>query len=496
MPGADTLPGIHALIGRFFRMNKNVLPQIFVVVLVLAASIGWCAYKYYTEYDEVHEITTRHNKEKNTIETVRKVIKNRKFPVNMGLDLKGGVHVVLECNPKKKTKPKPEEISGVIEVMQKRINPKGVREISIQKQGDRWINIDIPGERDPDRVRRLIGKTAKLEYLYTGGMEMEDDEAVPEEWRNRMCDEHERARIVANKGGCVVISGKHMKKATADFDEFGKPAVAFELKKEASDRFFKFTRNHVTKETQKHYMPIALDGVIISSPVIKGGIPGGRGQISGSFTAQEVKDLVTALNSGALPIEVAIAEMRAVSPTLGKTSVEKSLYAGLAGFCLVIIFMIAFYRLPGAMAGLALLFYVTIVLGAMSMLNAVLTLPGIAGFVLSIGMAVDANVIIFERLKEELRLGKTMGAALDAGFARAFTAILDSNVTTLIATAVLYSFGSGLIRGFAVTLSLGILASMFSAVMITRVLLILITKVPSMQNLSLYGVKPRPAEGA
>lgn len=467
-------------------MRKNVLPQLLLAILVVAVCVGWSFYEYSTQNDKTTEEFVRGDKR------IKRTIISKKFPVNMGLDLRGGVHVVLECKPREDRKPTPEEIEGVIKVMTKRINPRGVSEIAIYRQGDRWVNIDIPGERDPDRVRRLIGKTAKLEFLYLGNESMEEGEIVPAEWRNRKCGLHESPSHVARAGGCVVIEGADLKKATPEFGDSGS-AVGFQLNKNAATRFFKFTRSHVSNEAsgKMQYLAIALDGAIISCPHIKTGIPGGRGQISGTFNQEEMTDLVTSLNSGALPVDAPLVEMRAVSPTLGKASIYKSFIAGICGFCAVILFMIAYYRLPGALAGVALCCYVAIVLGIMSMLNAVLTLPGIAGFIVSIGMAVDANVIIFERLKEELKLGKTLRAAIEAGFTRAFTAIFDSNVTTLIAAVVLYSFGSGPIRGFAVTLSLGILVSMFSAITITKVLLTLVSG--SAKSLPLYGIKPQAA---
>ena len=507
------------LFGRKGFMHKNIVAQFLIVIAVVGLCAGWSAYRYYSNYEETSFMyyETQIQKagdakksgapETRTVETLsapdspemldlakgekvlqiqkkKKVIKTRGLPINMGLDLKGGVHIVMEAIPRKgDTAPKAEEVEGVIKVMRARLDPQGVREVNIQKQGVQFISIDIPGEKDPEKVRESLGKVAKLEFLYSGDEYLEEGFEVPQEWREKQCD----ARARSNDR-CVVIDGAGLKKASPGFSS-GRPSVSFTLQKEAAERFYEFTRRHVSSEQtgRNHYLAIAIDGRIISCPSINSGIPNGSGEITGRFTREEVKNLVDWLNSGALPLEVRVAEMRAVSPTLGKDSLSKSFFAGLMGLGAVVIFMIGYYRLPGAVASVALLLYITIMFGAMSMINAVLTLPGIAGFVLSIGMAVDANVIIFERIKEELKLGKTLYAAVEAGFNRAFTAILDANVTTLIATAVLYGFGTGPIRGFAVTLSLGILASMFSAVMITRVIMLIIAKGSKNPNLSLYG---------
>jgi preprotein translocase subunit SecD len=509
-------------------MQKNILSQFLLVIVVVGICVGWSVYRFYKNYEETSfvyyetQIQTAKTDEKTgqavirtketrqipdtpeilglakgekvqQIQKKKKIIRTHGLPIKMGLDLKGGVHLVMEAIPRKgETVPNPDEMEGVIKVMRARLDPQGVREVNIQKQGNQFISIDIPGEKDPEKVRALIGEVAQLEFLYSGDEFLEDGFEVPQEWRDKQCD----ARARANDR-CVVIDGAGLKKASPSFSQ-GRPSVSFTLQKEAAEKFYEFTRRHVSSEGngRNHYLAIAIDGRIISCPSINSGIPNGSGQITGTFTREEVKNLVDWLNSGALPLKVRVAEMRAVSPTLGKDSLTKSFYAGLIGLGMVVLFMVSYYRLPGLVACTALVMYITIMFGAMSMINAVLTLPGIAGFVLSIGMAVDANVIIFERLKEELRLGKTLHAAIEAGFNRAFTAILDSNVTTLIATAVLYGFGTGPIRGFAVTLSLGILASMFSAVMITRVIMLLIAKGSGKTNISLYGFGLTPANNA
>jgi len=238
------------------------------------------------------------------------------------------------------------------------------------------------------------------------------------------------------------------------------------LNPEGAKIFAELTSRHIEKP-----IAIILDKKIISAPNVKTPITEGKGIITGNFSPEEVKDMVIKLKAGALPVPVKMVEIRIVGPTLGKDSIDKGVLAGIIGFTFIIFFMILYYRLPGFLADLALVIYVTLTLAALALMRSTLTLPGIAGFLLSIGMAVDANVIIFERLKEELRLGKTIKASIESAFERAFAAILDSNVTTLIAAATLFFVGTGTIKGFAVTLSVGILASMFTAIVLTRMLM-------------------------
>lgn len=444
-------------------MRKDVLPQLLLIIFVVAFCAIWTTYQYLNSFEE-RVVTVK--KEGEVTEVVKKV---HKFPVNLGLDLKGGVRILLEALKPEDGILDDEKMRGLVEVMQMRLNPTGTREVTIQRQGDKWVNIEIPGERDPEKVEQLIGKVAKLEFVDSKGELWEDGFKVPED-------------------ADVILTGDDLGSVSAGFDQYGKPSVNFQFKSEANDIFGKFTARNID-----NYLAIVLDGHVVSCPRINSAIFGG-GQITGNFSTEEVQTLVAQLKSGQLPVEVEVAEKHAVGPTLGAESIRKSLMAGILGISIVLVFMIAYYRLPGLMADLALVCYVVIMVGAMSIFGVTLTLPGIAGFILSIGMAVDANIIIFERLREEIRIGKTLKAALDAGFARAFAAILDANVTTLIASVVLYGLGTGPIRGFAVTLSLGILVSMFSAIVITKVFMILIVNMPACSNLALYGAKPENPE--
>ena len=505
-------------------MQKNIVSYIVLIFAVLALCAGWMVYRYQTDvevvplyvkddegrresvdyqnlesysteqlirfsdtleadYDEdlvakylskdiseEEKTSVEENLRTDLIEGIQQNSIVKEFPINLGLDLKGGVHILLKALKPKNQKLDDKMIQGVIKVMENRLNPQGNREVFIQRQGERWINIEIPGERDPEKVERLIGETAKLEFIDSEGEYWEQGTEVPEDAE-------------------IILSGDDLAEATADFDQNGRPIIRFKFKKEAAEVFGKFTAQNIKK-----YLAISLDGRIISCPQIQTAIFGGQGIIEGDFTTEEVRDLSIKLNSGRLPVEVQIVEKHTVGPTLGAESIRKSLQAGLLGIFIVLIYMVVFYRLPGLVADLALFCYGIIMLGMLSIFNSTLTLPGIAGLILSIGMAVDANIIIFERLKEEIRIGKTFRAALDAGFSRAFTAILDANVTTLIATVVLYVFGTGPIRGFAVTLSLGILVSMFSAIIITRTFLSLFISRRGFQSYAFFGAQPENPE--
>jgi len=266
--------------------------------------------------------------------------------------------------------------------------------------------------------------------------------------------------------------------------------VLFNWKAEAAAKFLRFTRTHINQ-----HIAIVLDGKLISAPVIKSEI-GARGQIEGNFTSQEARDLMIVLNSGALPVPIEVAASSTVSATLGRDSVNKSMQAGVLGVIAVLVFMVAVYGVCGLLADLALLIYAGLTLAVLMILGTTLTLPGIAGFILSLGMAVDANVLIFERLKEELRTDKTIRAATEAGFSRAWTAILDSNVTTILAAVVLFGLGTGGVRGFGITLTVGVLCSMFTAITVTRIFINQAMRWPglSASRAFVYGLLPAGRE--
>ena len=299
----------------------------------------------------------------------------------------------------------------------------------------------------PDKLKEFYGPDARIDSV----KEMKDGRV-----------ESERPIILKK----TVLTGADLKGAWPGLDSYGNPVVDIEFNGQGAQGFADVTSRSVGKP-----IAIMLDHKIISAPNVREPIPSGKAQISGSFSAEEVQDLVIKLKAGALPIPVKLMETRIVGPSLGKDSIDRSKIAGLLGFVFIVAFMILYYRLPGFLACIALSIYVPLTLAVLSLLHTTLSLPGIAGFLLSIGIAVDANVIIFERLKEELRLGKTIKAAFDASFQRAFAAILDSNVTTVIGAATLFFVGTGTIKGFAVTLVVGILCSMFTALTLTHMMM-------------------------
>ncbi len=365
-----------------------------------------------------------------------------------------------------------------------------IREPVIQQQGDDQIIVELPGVKDPQRVLGILQSTAQLEFrliparytLAGGAAEAGDYSQWIDEASNDVVPWQQvyHSSEQAFTGADLKSNARPQPGQAMDF------VVAFELRAEKSTAFGDFTRRNVGR-----IMAIVLDEECQMAPVIRSPITGGRGVIEGSFDAQEAGDIALLLNAGALPVPLEIAENRTVSATLGQDTINRSLIAGGIAFGFVILFMIGFYRLPGMVAGVALILYVLLLLAVLVFVGATMTLPGVAGLILSIGFAVDANVIIYERLKEELWSGRTMRSAVEAGFNRAWTAILDANVTTLIVAAVLYFLGTSLIKSFAVVLFLGICVSLFTAVTVTRWMITMVGRTSLGQNLSLYGVKPR-----
>ncbi len=359
--------------------------------------------------------------------------------IRLGLDLKGGSHILLECVDTPEAPADEDAVRRVLEIIRNRIDQLGVAEAVIARQGERRVLVQLPGVTDPQRAVEIIGKTALLEFK--------------------------------DENGQTVVTGAHLKSAQIQYDRLGRPTVAISFDAEGAKLFAQATTLNVGKP-----LGIYLDGTLISNPVVQEPILKGDAQITGRFTLEEAQNLAILLRAGALPVKVEVIENRSVEPTLGKDSVEAGVRAAAIGIVLVFIFMFLYYGSLGLVADLALVCYVLFFLAIFVGVRATLTLPGIAGFVLTVGMAVDANVIIFERIKEEYRAGKTWRASIEAGFEKAFRTILDSNITTLIAAVLLFSLGSGPIKGFGVTLSLGILCSMFTGVWVTRVLLELLAE--------------------
>ncbi|MDD4775996.1 MAG: protein translocase subunit SecD [Syntrophomonas sp.] len=378
--------------------------------------------------------------------TYRPILNN----LQLGLDLKGGLHVVLQAQEKEGESITPDTIQKSIGVLRNRVDSLGVKEPSIYPQGNDRIVVEIAGIDDPEQAVNIIKNTAQLEF--------QDEE------------------------GNVLVTGKDLKDAQASPGVGGQGAtVDLEFNDAGAKLFAQATAENVGRR-----IAIVIDEEVISAPTVDEPIPSGRAQISGSFTAEEAQNLAVLLRSGALPVSFNIMEKRTVGPTLGLDSLNLSVKAAIVGLIGILIFMIGYYLLPGLVAAISMALYAVIVLGTMVILGSSLTLPGIAGFVLSIGMAVDANIIIYEHIKEELRMGKTLKAAIQAGFGRAFWTIFDSQLTTLIAALVLIWFGSGPIKGFAVTLSIGIVTSMVVALGFTRYLIILCADF--VKTNKLYGV--------
>lgn len=361
-------------------------------------------------------------------------VKPLAFSIKQGLDLQGGTHVVLEAVDTPEAQVDDDAVQRVVKIIERRVNELGLTEPIIQRQGDRRIIVELPGVKDPDAAIALIGKTALMEFQ--------------------------------DESGATVLTGKDLKDAKAEIDQSKRNLVNLEFTPEGAKAFGDLTMKNVGK-----HISILLDKQVLTSPVVNEPITGGKAMITGNRTIEEAQNLAILLRSGSLPVKVEVMELRTVGPTLGQDSKDKSITAFGIGIAAIVLFMLLYYRLSGLVANIALAMYVLMLLFGLKMLNATLTLPGIAGIILSIGMAVDANVLIFERFKEELRAGKTLRAAMDAGFHKAFATIFDSNMTTLMAAVVLFFLGTGPIKGFAITLGLGIILSMFTAVTVSRFLL-------------------------
>jgi len=405
--------------------------------------------------------------------------------MQLGLDLKGGSHLVYEADLSKKdpSQSDADAMAGVIQKIERRVNEYGVTEPLIQQLGTDRILVQLPGVRDINEAIRLLGQTAQLDFR---------EQKLGPDGKPVVNDKGEQEWVIAKAKGSdgqeKELTGKYLKPnaQVVISQQKNEPEVAFEWNSEGAVLF-----KQVTERNLKKPLGIFLDGKLISAPIVQAVIED-RGVITG-LTISEAKTLAIQLNSGALDVPLTIIQRSDIDATLGADSLHKSLIAGLIGLTLVILFMIIYYRVPGVIAAIALAIYATLVLSVFKMMPVVLTLPGMAGFIVSIGMAVDANVLIFERMKEELRSGKTLGAAVDAGFNRAWSAIRDSNITTFIACGVLYwlggTLGAFMVRGFAVTLFIGVLLSMFTAITVSRTFLRLLVASHWVTSLRAYGVK-------
>lgn len=365
-------------------------------------------------------------------------------------------------------------IRQALETMRNRIDQFGVSEPTLQLQSGNRILIQLPGVDDPDRAIALLGKTARLEFKMVaenvnpqdaqlGNLPPGTQLLYQREVNQQTGAVSETPLVVQSK---TVLTGDLLANAQVRIDtRFNEPYVAIDFNSVGANRFDQITAANVGRR-----MAIVLDDTVYSAPVIRERISGGSAQVSGSFTEQEATDLAIILRAGSLPAPVKILEDRTVGPSLGRDSINQGMRSVLIGFLLVVAAMVVYYRMSGLVANVALILNLVFIMALLSLLQATLTLPGIAGIVLTVGMAVDANVLIFERIREELRIGKSVRNAIDSGYGKAFLTIVDANVTTLIAALVLFQFGTGPVKGFAVTLSIGILASMFTAIFVTRLI--------------------------
>ena len=393
----------------------------------------------------------------------------QEIKTHLGLDLQGGTQLVLrlktEVLPPGTNTPLSDLSTQARKVIDRRINSLGVSEPVIQAIGADKILVELPGVSDIDQAAKVATQTAFLEFK------------VPDD-----------ANAGQYKSMDPPLTGANLKPTFVTFSGTTgtNPVVNFEFNAPDDQRWVALSRQYQSKQVQ-----IVLDGKQISAPVIKDVFTSGRGVIEGGFTAQSAKELSLLLNSGALPVPLEILQSTRVEPTLGADSVQKSLVAGAVGLLLVALFMIVYYRLPGALAVIALLYYTTITYAVFRLIPVTLTLAGIAGFILSIGMAVDANVLTFERLKEELRSGKSLRAAVEEGRRRAFPSILYSNLATIITAFILFQFGTGTVKGFALTLGIGVAMSFFTAVVVTQLLLHIAISFDWAKRRWLYGVEER-----
>ncbi len=401
----------------------------------------------------------------------------------------GGQLVLLKVNDKRAVDLKKLTVEHSLETIRNRVDQFGIAEPEIIPEGDNRIMVQLPGVKDPERAKNLIGKTALLEFKLVDE-ENSTDEAlrgkVPEGSIIAYGLREDRSSgqkgqvpyLLKNK---TLLTGASLETAKVQIsDRFGEPNVSIKFNSQGAADFDRITNENVRKR-----LAIVLDGVVHSAPVIQERISGGQAQITGNFSMDEARDLAIVLRAGALPAPVNILEERTVGPSLGSDSIRQGIMATLIGSLLVIVFMLIYYRLSGAVADLALIINIFLVLGILAALRATLTLPGIAGLLLTVGVAVDANILIFERIREELRTGKTIRLALDTGYNRAFLTIIDTHITGIVASALLVIFGTGPIKGFAVTTIIGLLASLFTAIFVTRVIFDYVTWNYNIKKLSI-----------
>jgi len=422
---------------------------------------------------------------------------SRNVDVRLGLDLRGGLQTLLEADLPANSSVSSEDLSITRQILESRANALGVSEVVMQTAGDRRIVAEFPGVSNPEEVVASLQQTGLLEFVDMGTTPVDPGTVIKTDFAQS--ETTDGASITATPEATAttdpnqptptavpgeatpaagqeapvyhtVMTGADLKEAHVSTNQTGQPAVSFTLSSDGTKIFSDYTSTHT-----KQYLGIVLDKTVISAPIVNSPITDGQGIIEGGFTAQSANDLAIQLRYGSLPVPVKVVESRTIGATLGEESVRKSLMAGMIGLGVVILFMLLYYRLPGFIADLALISYAILSLALFKFIPVVLTLPGIAGFILSIGMAVDANILIFERLKEELRAGRNLRQAIDLGWSRAWPSIRDSNTSTLITCLILYvfgnTFGASMVKGFSITLALGVVVSLFTAIIVTRTFL-------------------------
>ncbi len=394
--------------------------------------------------------------------------------LKLGLDIRGGLHMNLAVDRDKMQGKTEQEISDAadraLEILRNRVDGLGVSEPVLEREGTDGIVIQLPGLTDIKGAREVILSTAQLEFRLVSDKYRESDYTD----KDGKIIESKLPKDITyfpgkDEGGylCenVLLTGASLVEAKVTTDPYGRPVISFKMDAEGGHKFGVITGENINRN-----LAIILDNKVYSAPTIKTRIPGGQGQITGSFTDEEAKHLALILQAGALPAPLNVTGQFQVGPTLGADSVKKGTWAAIYGLVLVLLFMAVYYQLSGIIANVGLLVNLIFLMGCLALMQATLTLPGIAGIILTLGLSVDSNVLIFERIREELKAGKTIRSAIDAGYHRALVAIIDTHVTTLISAAVLFQFGTGPIKGFAVTLSLGVALSLFTAVVITKMI--------------------------
>jgi protein-export membrane protein SecD len=409
--------------------------------------------------------------------------------LKLGLDLKGGTYILLEVDSSQldaNVKMK-DAVERVTEIIRNRIDQFGVAEPMIAKQGDKWIMVQLPGIKDPKAAKDLIGKTALLEFRIVDTSEKAsqildlfiDKGIVPSQYRENS-SAYPKIKAIMPKDASVfegkgsgryfvlnkaLLTGASLTNAKVEFEQFGQPVVSIEFNKDGGRVFA-----GITEKNRERCLAIVLDGVVQSTPVIRSKIPDGKAVIEGNFTSEEAKLLATILRAGALPAPVKVIEERTVGPSLGDDSIRKGFTSSLIGVIIVFAFMLVYYRFSGFIADIALCLNLIVLMAVMAYFQFTLTLPGVAGIALTLAMAVDANVLILERIREELAIGRSVRVAVDVGYQKVFWTIFDANFTTLTAAVFLFQFGTGPIKGFAVTLSIGLIVSMVTSIMVTKLI--------------------------